>query len=99
MEITIMNRTNTVDDIFGEVVYAYSRAQAIEDGILIDVSDAGKEVGIILPVAVTSAVWNDYIAMPEKMEGMQDERGRLHDVVWMLYCAIKRKEIRGSQGL
>jgi len=89
---------NNMKEVFGKFVSEYTRFQAIEDGILIDVSDAAKETGITLPTAVTNTVWNDYIVVPEEMKGFQDERGRLHDLLWMLYCAIKSKEIRGSQG-
>jgi type I site-specific restriction endonuclease len=33
------------DPIFGEVIYSYTRAQAIEDGVLVDVTDMAKEAG------------------------------------------------------
>ena len=35
----------------------YSRAQAIEDGILVDVSDTAREAGFTIPVALTRTVW------------------------------------------
>lgn len=31
---------------FGPVVFSYTRAQAIEDGVLVDVSEMAKEAGI-----------------------------------------------------
>jgi hypothetical protein len=34
-----------------ELIHSYSRAQAIADGVLIDVSETAKEVGIVFPVA------------------------------------------------
>ena len=43
---------------FGPVISIYSRAQAIEDGILVDVSDTAREAGFTIPVAVTRTVWN-----------------------------------------
>ena len=39
-----------------EVISSYSRAQAIEDGVLVDVSTVAKEAGIKFPVAMTAAV-------------------------------------------
>ena len=38
--------------LFGPVIYAYTRAQAIEDGVLADVTETAKEAGFKLPVAV-----------------------------------------------
>ena len=68
---------------FGPAISAYTRAQAIEDGILVDVSDTAREAGFTIPVAVTRSVWNRLVALPEGYRGFQDERGRLWDVLWM----------------
>jgi len=40
-----------------EVIYAYTRAQALEDGVLVDVSEIAKQSGIKFRVALTSTVW------------------------------------------
>ena len=61
----------------------YTRAQAIEDGILVDVSGTAREAGFNIPVAVTRAVWDSLVALPAGYRGFQDERGRLWDVLWM----------------
>src|SRR4051794_4558851 len=42
------------EDIFGEVIFAYTRADALADGVLIDVTDTAKEAGFRIPVAVTA---------------------------------------------
>ena len=68
---------------FDPVISAYTRAQAIEDGILVDVSDTAREAGFRIPVAITRSVWNRLIALPERYRGFQDEAGRLWDVLWM----------------
>ena len=65
------------------VISAYSRAQAIEDGFLVDVSDTAREAGFSIPVALTRTVWNRLVALPEGYQSFQDERGRLWDVLWM----------------
>ena len=72
-----------------EIIYAYTRAQAIEDGVLIDVSSVAKEAGIKFPVALTSTVWGEYVEVPEGVS-CQDERGRLWDILWMLRCNARR---------
>ncbi|ADU66162.1 hypothetical protein Selin_1428 [Desulfurispirillum indicum S5] len=52
----------TIQEIFGEAVYSYSRAQAIADGILVDVSETANEAGFTVPVAMTSALWEDAVS-------------------------------------
>ncbi len=79
---------------FGPVISTYSRAQAIEDGILVDVSDTAREAGFTIPVAVTRTVWTRLIALPEGYRGFQDERGRLWDVVWMAHHYARRASNR-----
>ena len=44
-----------------------SRAQAIEDGVLVDVSDIAKEAGFRYPVALTSALWADIENIPARV--------------------------------
>ena len=73
-----------------EIISTYTRAQALEDGILIDVTETAKEAGIVFPAAVTAAVWAKYVEVPQAVEG-QDRAGRLWDILWMLRCAILAK--------
>ena len=68
---------------FDPVIFAYTRAQAIEDGVLVDVSDTAREAGFKIPVALSRSVWDRLVALPEGYRGFQDERGRLWDVLWM----------------
>ena len=44
------------NELFGEVISSYSRAQAIEDGVLVDVSSVARAAGIKFPVAMTRTV-------------------------------------------
>ena len=69
-----------------EVIYAYTRAQALEDGVLVDVSEMAKEAGIKFPVALTATVYGQYVEVPEGVTG-QDESGRLWDILGMFRCA------------
>ena len=72
-----------------EVIYSYSRAQAIEDGVLVDVSEMATEAGFKHPTALTRAVWDDCVRVPEGLSD-QDEEGRLWDVLWMSAFAIRK---------
>jgi hypothetical protein len=69
-----------------EVISSYTRAQALEDGVLVDVSAIAKQAGIKFPVAMTSTVWGEYVEVPEGVK-CQDERGRLWDILWIFRCA------------
>lgn len=80
---------SAANEVFGEVIHAYTRAQAIEDGVLIDVTENAREAGFKLPVALTAAVWSRFVIVPEGVIG-QDLGGRLWDVLWMLSCAVRR---------
>jgi hypothetical protein len=75
----------TMTELFGEPISVYTRAQALEDGVLVDVSVMGREAGFKYPVAVTQAVWaNIVVPDPRARQWGQDENGRLWDILWML---------------
>ncbi|MCW5552159.1 MAG: hypothetical protein KIS67_08320 [Verrucomicrobiae bacterium] len=74
---------------FGPVVYSYTRAQAVADGVQVDVTKTAQEAGIKYPMFLTRAVWDAYVAVPPDVTA-QDEAGRLWDVVWMTRFGILR---------
>ena len=74
---------------FGEVIYSYTRKQAIADGVQVEVTKTAQEAGIAIPVFLTRTVFDAYVAVPPDVTG-QDEGGRLWDIVWMLRFAIMR---------
>lgn len=83
------------DPIFGKTIHAYTRAQALEDGYLVDLTEwasatKGFHGGFRVPVAVTKSVWEDIEAIP-KSKAFQDVRGRAHDVLYMASLAAKRR--------
>jgi len=73
-----------------EIISTYSRKQAIEDGVLIDISDAAKCAGIKHPTAITQNLWSSWVEVPEGLEGLQDASGRLWDVLWMFSVAARK---------
>jgi hypothetical protein len=72
-----------------DLIHRYTRADALRDGVLIDVSAVAREAGIRWPVALTCAAWGRCVRVPPGV-ACQDEAGRLWDVAWMLACAIRR---------
>lgn len=74
-----------------EIIDRYTRKQAIEEGVLVDVTSTAREAGITCPVAVTRRVWDAYVALsPAALRAGNDEAGRTWDIVWMFRCAAAR---------
>jgi hypothetical protein len=71
-----------------DLIHRYTRADAIRDGVLIDVSATAREAGIRYTVALTRAVWERCVTVPPGVL-CQDEAGRLWDVLTMLRYAIR----------
>jgi hypothetical protein len=73
---------------FGETIYSYSRAQAIEDGVLIDLNhvDSIRQYWKH-PFACTSAVWS--ILEEALQQAGQDVGGICHDISTMAKLAIQ----------
>lgn len=76
---------------FGEVIYSYTRKQAIADGFQVEVTATAKEAGICFPVFLTRTVFDAYVAAPKDVTG-QDEAGRLWDILHMLRFAIYKAQ-------
>lgn len=74
---------------FGEVIYSYTRSQAVADGVQVEVTKTAQEAGIKFPVFLTRTVFDSFVTVPEGVTG-QDEAGRLWDIVWMLRFGILR---------
>jgi hypothetical protein len=80
------------DEVFGEVIYSYTRAQAIADGVLVDLSAPSftfrrglnilKEADIKYPVAMTTTAFERTVhASDEGLPVGQDMSGRLWNVL------------------
>lgn len=73
---------------FGEPICSYSRAQAFEDGYLVDVTETAREAGFRFPVAMTPAAWKDCVAWADadstRKHWPQDQAGRLWYVLTMV---------------
>lgn len=72
----------TMEETFGPVIYGYSRAQAIEDGVLIDLSEHQDATRVFkYPVAFTSDLWDEIVRGQGKQERVRN--GRIWDVCYM----------------
>jgi len=81
MELDIIYATEEDEDF--EVIYTYSRADAINDGVLVDVGEMGEEAGYKYPVAITNTVDNLITAADENTQTLSDYKGILWDILWM----------------
>jgi len=72
-----------------KLIFSYSRKQALEDGVLVDITQEAKESGFNVAVAVSDNLFHGFLEPPHGLEGEgQSTRGRLHDVLHMLKVAI-----------
>ena len=78
----------TQDNAFGEVAYSYPRKQAIEDGVLVDLSEVQSiKQHWKHPFACTSTVWA--IVETALQQPGQDLSGICHDISTMAKLAIR----------
>lgn len=100
---------STITEVFGEPIHTYTRAQAIADGVLVDVTDreaGGREAGLPWPVAMTARAFADTVAWVEGPEGNvearkpyagQSEAGRLWDVLMVARAFALRRACAQAQ--
>jgi len=79
------------ENVFGETIYSYSRAQAIEDGVLVDLSQVESiRHSWKHPFACTSAVWA--IVEEALRKPQYDLTGICHDVAMIAKLAIRNDD-------
>ncbi len=73
-----------------DIIFKYGRKAALDDGVLLDVSELAHEAGFKLPVAVSDTLYHGYLTPPLELakEG-QSLNGRLWDTLSVLRYAIK----------
>ena len=77
-----------------DVIYSYTRAQAIDDGVLVAFPEMQKlfgEAGITIPVALTTSVWNLVEPGGKAKERGECWTGRLWDVIAVMQATSKRE--------
>ena len=88
-EIIVVDHTNPETDFFGPPIYAYTRKQALADGVQTQVPPSiATEAGFKIPVFLTDTVFAECVKVPDDVT-CQDEDGRLWDILTMLHHAIR----------
>ena len=85
-----MSNNESLPDLFGESISVYTRAQAIANGVLVDVSDRAKRYAIRLPVALTDGL---YSALTERA----DTEALKQLCVDLLLITMRQKIIAASE--
>lgn len=73
------NEVSVMEDLFGAPIYVYTRKQAIEDGVLVDLGRTAREY-YKWQVCVTASVWAEIMAAAK---AGHDLREIVRDVLWM----------------
>ncbi len=99
--------TNSLTELFGDVIHVVTRRQLIEDGVLVQLNGPGyegdewipqmvAEAGIRIPVALTVEVFTDCVSPLEQssvqLASCQDIKGRLWDLLFMFANAARRNQ-------
>ena len=86
------NDADLTREIFGDLIYSYSRAQALADGVLVDVSERARCHGIKYPTACTAGVLAliEAIEKPHPTLRQVQVLGRTDAVLVAMLAAIRQ---------
>ncbi|EQD71653.1 hypothetical protein B1B_04336 [mine drainage metagenome] len=74
-----------------DLIYSYTRAQALADGVLVDITERARHCGIKYPTACTAGLWALIQAIPEPDRDMREvaEAVRISAVLSAMLEAIR----------
>ena len=92
------NDETMAQEIFGGLIYSYNRAQALADGVLVDLSERARCHGIKYPTACTAGVLAliEAIEKPHPTLRQVQVLGRTDAVLVSMLSAIRRGGTRGT---
>jgi hypothetical protein len=73
-------------------IFTYTRQQAIEDGIFIDVTEVANQLGFRIPIALTTDLFHTYIQKENDVETQKC----LARFLTNLYSEIKHSKEKGN---
>ena len=88
-----MSKVDDFNEFFGEMISSYSRKQALEDEVLVDLNQfiPIPESGYKYPVACTTAVWGIIESAVNNLKYSNDYKGIVWDILHMSRnCPIKK---------
>ena len=89
--------TTPLPPLFDEddLIFSYTRAQALADGALVDVTPTAQEAGFKFPVAITAALHHRLTPSEYEKTVGQSYAGRLWDVLFL--AAVHGRRLNGSE--
>jgi hypothetical protein len=72
-----------------DLLATYTRRVALEEGVLVDVTEAAKRAGFQWPVVMSKGVWMECVEVPKGLF-WQSEDGRIRDILRRLMHAVLR---------
>ena len=82
-----------------DLICSYTRAEALADGVLVDVSERAQRAGIQYPTACTAGVWSLIDCLPasdtDTLAGIVRDV-RAEEVLRAMLAAIRRGGVRGT---
>jgi hypothetical protein len=73
-----------------DIIHSYTRAEALKDGVLVDVSEAAKSLGFLTPVAFTQDVHGNHV-QPSNVTRPEDAQERITGILTALRAAHARE--------
>lgn len=72
------------------IIFSYTRKQALEDGVLIDVTEHANRIGFKVNACVTDHLYHECLVPPAGLEGEgQSLEGRLTDLLFRTLIAAR----------
>lgn len=80
-----------MEALFGAPIHTYTREDALADGELVDVTHMARDAQFRIDVAMTRAAWVETVEWDDERPELQDDDGRLWDVLHMARTALHNK--------
>ena len=81
------------EPFWGDPIHTYTRAEALADGVLFDVTETAREAGFKVPVALTASLWADVNnLLGQHVSAGQSPEGRLWDLLFMAAHTARRRK-------
>lgn len=80
-----------MEALFGRPIHTYTREDALADGELVDVTHMARDARFRIDVALTRSAWAAVVEWDDERPELQDEDGRLWDVLYTARAALHHK--------
>lgn len=98
-----MSKDNNQEGLEEYLIHSYSRADAVKDGVLIDIEERFpgivERAGFNCPIALTATAFSRYVELNSNSGVLESETGRLLDILSMLSFKIKLTQKNKSDSI